>query len=174
VRRITEVVQNIEGLALDICLSGRNAALHISTAKGRVVIRLPRSEVVDKYITGHDSNGVPFLASESVMDRLVQDAEITAPKSHEAAPPARLVRRTSVQVNNGREAAWQELRGGSLEPVAKICERHGIVTGVLYRFLNEQHSAEWSLLLRRRQGKASHAELVKLGFPIPKPSSSQL
>lgn len=173
-RRVTEVVQNIEGLALDICLSGRHAALHISTAKGRVVVRLPRSEVVDKYITGHDSNGVPFVASSSVMDRLLQDAEVTAPIVSQDAPPTRPVRRSSAQVNSGREAAWQELRGGSLEPIATLCERHGIVTGVLYRFLNEQHFSEWSLLLKRRQGKASHAELVKLGFPIPKPGAVTL
>lgn len=172
-RRVTEVTQNIEGLALDICLSGRNAALHISTAKGRIVVRLPRSEVVDKYLAGRDSNGVPFTASITVMERLVQDAEITAPIGDTAAPRKR-ARRTAEAVAVGNEQAWLALRAGSRERMEVIAATHGVAVDKLYQFLTTHHADEWELLKRYRKGTASQTDLAALGFPLTKPGAKSL
>jgi hypothetical protein len=175
VRRITEVVQNIEGLALDICLSGRQAALHISTTKGRVVIRLPRSEVVDKYITGRDSNGTPFVASGTVMERLVQDAEITAPIGDAAAPRARLPHGEVARIC--REHIWPALVANPLQNVAQLAEAHGLKPGSVTGWINDNHPGGVATLrgaevhIPRAVGDAAKAAQ---GLPITKPGAKSL
>lgn len=173
--RVTEVVQNIEGLALDICLSGRHAALHISTAKGRVVIRLPRSEVVDKYITGRDSNGVPFVASSTVMERLVQDAEITAPIGDAAAPR---VRRPHGEVALiCRERIWPALVANPHQNVAQLAEANGLKPGSVAGWINDNHPGGVGTLrgsdIHMPRAKGDAAKAAK-GLPITKPSAVTL
>lgn len=174
VRRVTEVVQNIEGLALDICLSGRDAALHISTAKGRVVIRLPRSEVTDKYITGRDSNGVPFVASSSVMERLVQDAEITAPIGDAAAPRPRAA---YGEVARNCEIVWEKLKANPHQNVRQLAEAHGIKAGSFTGWMNDNHPGGISALrgeYKQVPRAKGDAEKAAKGLPLTKPGAVTL
>lgn len=178
-RRCTEVIQYIEGQALDICTAGRTAALHIATKEGRIVIRLPRAEVAQKCLAGVDANGRPLATTTSVMETLMADAEATAPKMDEASPRPRAVaqkpkRLSHAEATAAYERVWAELDGGSLEPVKEIAARHGVLPAGVYFWVNHHHAKRWELLLKRRRGKASQAELAALGFPLTKPSSASL
>ena len=161
-RRCVEVVDNIEGQAIDICLAGRHAALHIYTAKGRVVVRLSRTELLEKILAGHDANGVPFVASsEGVMARLVADAEATAPKSAPAAdtPPC-----ARGQVAATCRQLWAQLEINPQQNLGVLALAHGIKPSAFRAWIGYYHPGGVGVL--RRAAKARG--------PVTKPNGALL
>ena len=176
-RRCVEVVDNIEGQAIDICLAGRHAALHIYTAKGRVVVRLSRTELLEKILAGHDANGVPFVASsEGVMARLVADAEATAPKS---APVAATNPRSRAhgEVATVCRQLWDQLVAHPQQNLEELALAHGIRPGAFRGWISQHHPGGVTELrggfsrVPRAKGQSERAER---GLPLVKPSATGL
>lgn len=174
-RRCTDVVQIVDGLALDICTSGRTAALHVSTKEGRIVIRLPRVEVANKFLAGVDANGRPLSGHDGVMEKLLADAEATAPKMDEASPRAHLAHGELARIC--REVIWPALVANPLQNVAQLAESHGLNPGSVAGWIASNHPGGVTTLrgahipVARAKGDA---EKAAKGLPITKPSAKTL
>ena len=79
-RRITDVAQTVMAMRLlGVCMAGASVAMHLSTASGIVVVRMPLMDFIEKTQTGRDHLGNRFVMPRKP-EQAEADAAATTPK----------------------------------------------------------------------------------------------
>lgn len=166
-RKITDIVENIDATAMDVCHAGDQCALTFYTRGGIVRICLPLHAFVEKARAPRDANGNPFPVSalnrfELIQGELERDAEQSraVPASIPPVVPGRQGgprRKLPPGVREKYLAVYVETRR-SVESAKVICARHDVP---LYPWRT------WSA----RHRPECEAALAAARLPITKPGS---